>query len=150
MPSLSDLVVLSADRQPVMIVECKNGRGTSAQSVALYRRNLLAHDLLPPIPFYLLAFSTMLFLWKGNAEPEDLPQFSAPAALLLHDYVPSVAAQNPVLNADSLELVMHSWLDDLANGIRKPKDSSEADQMLIKSGVLELIRNGTVSSRIAL
>lgn len=150
MPSVSDLVVLSSDRQPVLMVECKSYIDASPQSAAQFRRNLLAHDMLPPVPFYLLVYPRILYMWKGGAEADRPPDFSASTDSLLRRYTFSQLNQADTPRRESLDLVVHSWLGDLASGIREPEDDSDADQMLVRSGVFEQIKDGTVSSRLAL
>jgi hypothetical protein len=42
-----------------------------------------------------------------------------------------------------MRLAVSGWLGDLASSLCKP-DDSEADQMLVDSGLYELMKNGTV------
>jgi hypothetical protein len=49
---------------------------------------------------------------------------------------------------ESLQLALVSWLGDLASAIRQPDPTSEADQMLVKSGLYDKIRFGEVKSEV--
>jgi hypothetical protein len=47
-----------------------------------------------------------------------------------------------------MELAIASWLNDLANNVRKPDPSSEADQMLIRSGLYDQMKHGVVRTHV--
>lgn len=151
MPSLADLTVFSADGQPVLIVECKTGKEPSAESAARFRHNLISHDLLPPGLAYLLAYPTKLFLWPENTlSSSDLPSQTASTQSIRRDYLSGIGDRRLLPGSGSLEIGMQSWLDDLVIGLRKPNPESEADQLLVKSGLYDRVRGGKVSSRLAL
>jgi hypothetical protein len=39
-------------------------------------------------------------------------------------------------------MIIYSWLDDLAVGIREPDPEAEADQLLVRTGIYDDIREG--------
>jgi hypothetical protein len=49
---------------------------------------------------------------------------------------------------ESLEIAFSTWLSDLANGIREPDASSEPEQMLVQSGLLQRIKGGRVRTQV--
>jgi hypothetical protein len=150
MPPRSDIIAYSMDHRPVLVVECKGGKGTSPENAALLRRNLLAHELIPDAPYFLLAFATAFFLWREKTPADELPDFSASARSVLREYLGELAEKAPATRGESLQLALVSWLGDLASAIRQPDPGSEADQMLVKSGVYEKIRRGEVKSEVAM
>jgi hypothetical protein len=150
MPALNDIAVLSSAGWPALIVECKGGNEVSAEGAARFRRNLLAHELVPDVPFYMLAYPNYLYLWKRESAPDSLPDFQAPSASILKDYAPRLSTHPSNVQGSSLELVMLSWLSDLAAGIRGPNPTFAAEQMLLDSGLYKIIRDGKVTSRLAL
>jgi hypothetical protein len=144
-----DIVAYSADHRRVLVVECKGGKMTSPENAAQFRRNLMAHSAITPTPYFLLAFPTSLFLWKAETAPGELADFTAPAKPVLRSYLGSLVDREPGLQGQSIELAMLSWLGDLAAAIRKPDPKSEADQMVVKSGLYDKIRRGEVKSEVS-
>jgi hypothetical protein len=127
MPALNDIAILSATGWPALIVECKGGNEVSAEGAARFRRNLLTHQLVPDVPFYMLAYPNFLYLWRGESAPASLPDFQAPSTSILKEYAPGLSAQRSNIQGSSLELVLLSWLSDLVAGGRKPNPALAAE-----------------------
>lgn len=106
----------------------------------------MAHGLIPDVPFFLLAFSTGLFLWKGHIGEDSLPDYMAPAKPVLKEYLGSPWDGGEVLVEETLQIAFASWLADLAGAVRMPHADSEADAMLVRSGLYDQIRDGEVQS----
>ena len=146
----ADIVIESPDRRRILIVECKRASDASREHAVRWRRNFVAHGLDSEIPYFLLVFPTGLFLWRANANVEAPPDFSAPARSVLQRYLGSIAEQPGGPLEESLEIAFSSWLNDLAHGVRQPDVHSEADQMLVASGLLERIRGGILGTQVLL
>lgn len=147
MPSHSDIVAYSPDHRRVLVVECKGGGEMSPENAALLRRNLLTHNLIPDAPYFLLAVPNGFFLWLDKTPADQPPDFFASAKSVLRDYL-GKHAEALGTRGESLQLVLVSWLGDLASAIRQPDPNSEADQMLVKSGLYDKIRFGEVKSEV--
>jgi hypothetical protein len=144
-----DIVVETPDRRRVLVVECKRAKETSPSQAARWRRNYLVHGLDSGVPYFLLAFSTALFLWRENHDMNAEPDFTAPAKSILQRYLGAAIADRPGGPLEeSLEIAFSTWLSDLANGIREPDVSSEADQMLVQSGLFAQIKDGVVRTQV--
>ena len=143
-----DIVIESPDRRRILIVECKRARDASSQQAVRWRRNFVAHGLDSEVPYFLLAFPTDLFLWRANANIEAPPDFTAPANGVLKRYLGPIADQPGGPLEESLEIAFSFWLSDLAHGVRQPDALSEADQMLVNSGLLEKIRGGVFKTQV--
>lgn len=143
-----DIVVEAPDRTRVLIVECKRAKESSDTDAVHWRRNLQAHGLNPNSEFFLLAFPTKLFLWRADRPPNASPDFSAPAKPVLKRYLGRVADQPGGPLPESLEIAFSSWLNDLASGVRQPDASSEPEQMVVQSGLLERIKGGRVRTQV--
>ena len=150
MPSQSDLVAFSPKGHLVLIVECKGGMDASPRAAARFRRNLLAHGLIPPVPYYMLAYPGTLFVWKQSTPAEAEADFKASTGSILEHYALGVADPTAGIAGSTLEIVLYSWLGDLTSGLRKPRGDSDADAMLVRAGIYDEIRNGKISSRLAL
>lgn len=140
---IHDIVVYSSDRQPALVVEVKASTETSSDQASALRRSLLQRDPVLGESFFLLAYSTSLFLWEKNASADAIPRTAAMKDVL-RDYGGTSADREQGPSPESLTTMLYFWLDDLAAGIRKPKEASEADQLLVRNGVYERIRQGRV------
>jgi len=145
----ADIVVESPDQRRILVVECRRAQATSSEQAMRWRRNFVAHGLDSEVPYFLLALPTELFLWRANANITALPDFSAPATDVLKRYLGLIADQPGGPLEESLEIAFSSWLSDLAHGVRQPDAHSEAEQMLVSSGLLEIMRGGTVRTQVA-
>jgi hypothetical protein len=143
MPAPLDIVVDSPTGRRILVVECKTTRKSTPEDAALVRRNLLAHSQLPADAFFLLAIPSRLFLWNRDRGVDAAPNFTADAQPVLRDYLGSIADQEGGPRGESLELAIASWLGDLTSNIRSP-DKTDADRMLVDSGLLDKIKGGRV------
>lgn len=146
----ADFVIETKDRRLILVVECKRAKTTSITHAARWRRNFVAHGLDSAVPYFLLAFPTEIFLWHANQDIDAPPDFTAPAKPVLKRYLGPIADQPGGPLEESLEIAFSTWLSDLANGIRQPDTNSEADQMLVVSGLLARIKDGVLRTQVAL
>ena len=138
-----DIVVDSPTGRRILVVECKTTSKSTPQDAAHLRRNLLVHNQLPADAFFLLAIPSRLFLWSWDRDVNAAPNFTADAQPVLRDYLGPIANQKGGPRGESLELAIASWLGDLTSNIRSP-DKSDADRMLVDSGLLDKIKGGRV------
>ncbi len=146
MTALYDIGVYTRKKRLVLAVDVMGGKEPTSHDAAGFRRNLIAHELFPDTPFFLLAHRTRLFLWRQETAAEQLADFSAPTAAFLNDYAASASLPDPAntLRKSALRLVMFAWLGDLVSGLRKPECTSEPDSMLVESGIYEQIHRGDI------
>jgi len=139
----ADIVVFSKERRPVLVVDVRGGSMyDTVESAAGLLRSLLAHQLLPSAPFFMLATPTQLFLWPRDGTSDDVPKFAAATKAVLDNYG-SKRLQTDRLRSGALEFVIFFWLADLASGVRSPSPVSAADRMLLESGLFTYIQGGT-------
>lgn len=147
----ADIAVFSKDRRPVLVVEVKgSGMYPTARSAAELRRSLMAHDLLPDVPFFMLATPIHIFLWRGDAAPSADPNYSAGAKPILDSYGSRHPNRDTPFRGGALEIVMFSWLSDLASGARALSPDSDVDRMLLESGLYEQIQGGAADFEVKL
>lgn len=149
MPVEYDIVIETADRTVVLVVECKRMKVTSSKDAANLRRNLQAITRAPLSSYFMLAFPTALFLWSREADPGGEPQFSAAVKPVLRRYLGAVADNPGGPLPESLEIAVSSWLGDLASGIRKPDLDSEPERMLVEAGLFEDLKSATVKTHVS-
>src|SRR5574340_1023065 len=63
-----DIVIRNHGGRPIAVVEVKNRQNLSRDIATELRRNMVAHGLLPQIPYFLLLSQDKGFLWKGTRE----------------------------------------------------------------------------------
>ena len=134
-----DIVVSSPDGRIQLVVEVKNHPGASEEWATHFRRNLVAHSILPDAEYFLLALPDDLFLWKGAGAAEDAPP----------DYrVPTAEALEPFRIAGSdeagLEMAVNSWLNVLTSPGLREEEVGRRYGWLVESGLYEHIRGGDV------
>jgi hypothetical protein len=137
--SRPDFLVLSPDDRLELAVEVKNLRGVSADWAADYRRNLLAHSILPATDFFLLALPESLFLWdNARAQGGALP----------HYRVSTADALGPLMvdadDEESLEAAVSTWLFALTSPSLGEEEAQRRYGWLVDSGLHARIRGGHV------
>jgi hypothetical protein len=138
-----DIVVDSSTGRRILFVECKASRKSTPEDAAHVRRNLLSHSQLSADAFFLLAMPSRLYLWDKDRGLDAPPNFTADAQPVLRDYLGPIADQEGGPRGESLGLAIASWLGDLIANIRS-SDKTDADRMLVDSGLLERIKGGRV------
>lgn len=139
MRSRPDFLVLSPDDRLELAVEVKNLRGVSADWAADYRRNLLAHSILPATDYFLLALPENLFLWdNARAQGGALP----------HYRVSTADALGPLMvdadDEESLEAAVSTWLFALTSPSLGEEEAQRRYGWLVDSGLHARIRGGHV------
>ncbi|MBS0422269.1 MAG: hypothetical protein JSR66_31480 [Proteobacteria bacterium] len=138
-----DIVVDSPIGRRILFVECKATRSSTPRDAANVRRKLIMYTQLPLDAFFLLAVPSKLFLWGRDAALDAVPAFTANAQPVLRDYLGALADQEGGPRGESLGLAIAGWLGDLTSNLRSP-DKTDADRMLVDSGLLEKIKGGRV------
>jgi hypothetical protein len=139
MRSRPDFLVLSPDDRVQLVVEVKNLRGISPEWAADYRRNLLAHSILPDADFFLLAFSESLFLWdNARGDAEALPHYQAPTRETLGPLLVDVGGE------EGLEAAVSAWLYALTSPSLGEGEAKRRYGWLVDSGLYSRIRGGHV------
>lgn len=142
--SFHDLIVYSSDERQVLVVDVTSGKDSAPVQLERVRRALMSEPGSQQAKFFLRVQPNGLFLWKAGATAGTAAEFASLKSVL-RDYAASMVKREETLVKDAMDIVIYAWLDDLAFGIRKPKADSDADQLLIKSGVYDQIRGGRVS-----
>jgi hypothetical protein len=139
-----DIAVFSKDRRPVLVIEVKDTEiYATAEAATALRRSLMAHQLLPNVPFFMLATPIQIFLWLDDAKPDAYPNYSAAANPILDAYTSRRANREKAVRGGALEIVIFSWLSDVGRGAPALSADSAVDRMLLESGLYEQIQGGS-------
>lgn len=109
-----DLVVHDAAQRPRLLVEVKRRGTTSAQEAA----SLRAFYLGGPggrVPFLLVTLAA-ISLWSASAPDDAPPEFTFDPREELAPYFASVGVASNEIEAGAFEMLVFSWLSDLAEG----------------------------------
>jgi hypothetical protein len=146
MPRGTDIAVFSRDGELVLVVKVTGGKGTSLTDAAEFRKELLENDLTPNAYFWLQVTETQLLLWRRETGWDSPPDFTASTQSLSQgDVSRKLANWSGYSRRQVLGNAVEDWLYGFANGRREPDASSEADQLLCRSGLLERIKRGEVN-----
>jgi len=144
-----DIVVYSKYDKLQLVIEVKKKSGSTSEWAANIRRNLLAHTLIQPSPFFLLVSPNHLYLWK-NATSVDVspPDYEANTDEVLSQYT-----EQPDLNLDdiseySLEMLVTSWLNDLTRPEPTRKMNGTNFDWVYESGLYEAIKDGSALTEV--
>lgn len=142
MRRLGDIAVFSKSKDLVLVVQIDGSAGSSSESAAYFRRAMIEERFVENAPFLLIASKTTIFLWRRDTPLDEEPDFTAPIKPVLQFYWRSHYVEH--YGREVIELLMHTWLGDLAIGIREPDTAFAADEMLLDSGLYKLMQSGYV------
>jgi hypothetical protein len=142
----ADIVVETPQRR-VLLVECKWIKEPSAKKATDLRDNF-AQLSTEQADFFMLALRTGLHIWRRETPSGRPPDFTASTKQIWREYLGKMAERPDAIRSEAMEFAVASWLNDLANDVRAPNSTSEADQVLLQSGVYQRIKNGVVRTHV--
>ena len=144
-----DLLVNNRDGQPTLIVEVKSKTNTSSEWAAKLRRNMLAHGILPSVPYFLIVFPDKFYLWINKTEvyliEEKEPDYTIDASSILQPYFQKIGIQNNQITQQSLKLIIASWLNELIYSQEALEDVKKSQGWLIDSGLYNALVGGEIN-----
>lgn len=142
----ADLVVKSSGDDVALIVEIKARSHVTDEWASTLRRNLVVHGMVPGTAFFLLALKDYFYLWKpGNSKTSAKFDYKIPANSVLDKYLGALSLAD--ISGFSLELLISTWLGDLANS-QISEDEYPEFASIIKSGLYEAIKGGAVQAQV--
>lgn len=142
---IADIVVHDSAGNLQLVVEVKNRIGASVEWAATLRRNLLAHNLVPAAPFFMLVLPDNLYLWKqGKSSELTSPDFVAPTQAILRHQEKRSAKSLDNVTEYGLELMVVSWLGMVLDTEIDPDLVPTELTWLYESGLYNAIKHGTI------
>lgn len=140
----ADLEIHDKDGRPLLLVEVKGKLGTTSDWAAAMRRNLAAHGILPPAKFFLLAMPDRFYVWIDKTQRVDAlePDLAFDPASVLQPYLIRAEVQREDIAESSLELLVASWLGEIARGHGVERLPADAAAWLTREGFFEAVRSG--------
>jgi hypothetical protein len=144
----ADIAVFSPDHRLQLIVEVKGRSAVTPEWATKMRRNLLAHSIIPPTPFFLLAAPEHFYLWRdgvGSVEAPP-PDFVVDATPIVAPYISDTAIAADKISESGLQLILTSWLSLLVDSNLNAEAAAPHEQWLFDSGLYEAIRHGSLQT----
>jgi hypothetical protein len=141
-----DFIAYDSAGRVVLLAEVKRRPGTSEHWATHFRRNILAHGFLPNAPFFLIATPERMYFWKQDQQgkPDEPPSFTLDAAKALKPYLEKLGKPSQAVGEQALELLVSSWLSDIA-GAREARVSQDpSTRWLAESGLLDSLGAGRI------
>jgi len=138
-----DFVAYDERGQPLLLVEVKSRHETSELWAARFRRNLLAHGTLPKALFFLIATPERLYFWRQDdpSPREEPPQFTMDATAELKPYFDRYKQTPEKTSGQALELILFSWLTDIAEFGQSRAKQDPSLRWLSESGLLGALKS---------
>ena len=143
----ADFVVEAPDRGIRLVVEAKNTVAPTPEWPLRFLRNLFVQAAIPRTEYFLLALRDHLYLWRSpDPSGQKPPDFEADTAAVLAPYLRAIPNRLETMSERGFELLVYAWLADLVAGA---EPEPEAAKWLADSGLLDSIRNGTITAQMA-
>ncbi|MGH9629745.1 MAG: hypothetical protein ACRD7E_15625 [Bryobacteraceae bacterium] len=141
-----DFIAYDNAGRVVLVTEVKSRVGTSDQWAARFRRNMLAHGVLPKALFFLIATPERMYFWKQDktAAMDEPPEFTIDATKEFKQYLGKLHKTPEAVGEQALELLVLSWLTDIAQtgGARARQDPSI--RWLADSGLIDSLETARI------
>jgi hypothetical protein len=145
-----DIAAYTPSNELILVAEVKGLKESDEGAATFFRRNLLAHGLLPVSAYFLLAYRTTLYLWSPKQSPEASPEYRAAAKPIFKRFLGDVAELPNGAGPQSLEFAIKAWLDESAREAKSDSLESDADRMIVRSGLLERLKGAEVRREVVL
>lgn len=146
----ADIAVYDRDHDMQLVAEVQGRTGASPEWVREIRRNLLTAKAIPIAPYFLLAMPDAFYLWTpaSHDDIEAPPEHRINAREALAPYIRGFEDSLETINPYSLQLLVSSWLQDLA--FTEPgRERNGSAGWLSASGLDQAIRKGSVDVDVA-
>jgi len=141
-----DFIAYDNAGRVILVAEVKRRLGTSEHWATHFRRNMLAHGFLPRAPFFLIATPERMYFWKQDPQGDldEPPSFTLDSARALKPYLEKLGKAPQGLGEQALELLVSSWLSDMADGRNAHGGQDPSTRWLTESGLLDCLGAGRI------
>lgn len=141
-------IVIDTPPKRLLVVDCTWFREPSLERV-IDRRDSLAELWSINFDYFMLTLRGELYLWRNDAPSGSPPAFTAATNRIWRKYLGNLADQPDTLRSEVMEIAVAAWLNDLAHNVAKPDPESDADQLLLRSGLYEKMKRGIVRKHVS-
>lgn len=146
MNARADLALYNSHGQLTAIVEIKSKMCTSIDWAKFTRRNILAHWDIDGVDFFLLVTPDRLYMWKdsGTRRGPVPPTHDADTTAEFAPYFKGAGVSPKRITGHAFELVVGAWLGDVMRSARRADESTDAQRILVESGLETAVRDGRI------
>jgi hypothetical protein len=130
----------------ILLGEVKSRVDTSVEWAARFRRNMLAHGVLPRALFFLIATPERMYFWKQDPSglAEEPPGFTVDATKEFKPYLEKLSRTRHTVGERALELMVFSWLKDIARTGDERVKHDPSMKWLAESGLIDSLENARI------
>ena len=141
-----DVIAYDDAGRVILIAEVKSRVGASGQWAAQFRRNMLAHGILPAALFFLIATPERMYFWKQDrpVTMDEPPEFTVDASKEFRPYLDKLRRAPQAIGDQALELLVLSWLTDLARAGDERVKQDPSMKWLADSGLIDSLEKARI------
>jgi hypothetical protein len=141
-----DVIAYDQAGRVVLLAEAKSRVGTSAEWAARFRRNMLAHGTLPNAQFFLIATPERMYFWKQDRPGvlDEPPEFTIDATREFKPYFDKLEKTAQGVSDEALELLVLSWLTDIARTGDAKSKKDPSMRWLSESGLIDSLEKARI------
>ena len=146
MSARADLALFDSHGRLTAVVEVKSKMGTSIEWAKFTRRNILARWETDGVGFFLLVTPDRLYMWKdsGTGLGPVPPTHNADTTAEFAPYFKGAGVSPNHISGHAFELVVGAWLGDVMRSARRADESTDAQRILVESGLDTAVRDGRI------
>lgn len=141
-----DFIAYDHTGRVILVAEVKRRLGTSERWATQFRRNMLAHGFFPKAPFFLIATPERMYFWKQDrpGNTDEPPSFTMDSTSALKPYLERLGKPPQAVGEQTLELLVSSWLSDMAGAREAHAVQDPSILWLTESGLLDSLEAGRI------
>jgi hypothetical protein len=141
-----DFIAYDGAGRVVLVAEVKSRFGMSEEWAARFRRNMLAHGRLPEALFFLIATPERMYFWKQNQHgaADEPPGFTIDATKEFKQYLEKLNKTPQAVGEQALELLVLSWLTDIARTGDARVRQDPSMRWLAESGLINSLETARI------
>lgn len=146
MSAHADLALYNSHGRLIAVVEVKSKMRTSIEWAKFTRRNILARWDIDGVDFFLLVTPDRLYMWKdsGTSLGPVPPTHKADTTAEFAPYFTGAGISPTRISGNAFELVVGAWLGDVMRSARRADESTDAQHILVESGLDTAVRDGRI------
>jgi hypothetical protein len=146
-----DFIAYDTDGKVLLLAETKSRRGTSKGWAAEFRRNMLAHDVLPSAKYFLIAIPDRMYGWEqNNLSVGEVPQqFTIDARKVLAPYFKRLNLNSETISPSAFELLIHTWLTDIARSAEYRAELDASHESMSESSLFSSLEHAQIEMNAA-
>ena len=146
MSTRADVALYNSHGRLTAVVEIKSKMRTSIEWAKLTRRNILARWETDGVDFFLLVTPDRLYMWKdsGARLGPDPPTHKADTTAEFAPYFEGAGVNPKRVSGDAFELLVGAWLGDVMRSARRADEITDAQRILVESGLDTAVRDGHI------